>query len=114
MQKFKSHKIPGIDKNICCAEQVIAYNYLFSWCLNDHDKSYALDHIQKELSAKAAGTYNELYHPIHPEKPGRYDYDLVYHFILQSWDRYIENNKPIFGDYSKLATIIYSDHYKAA
>lgn len=42
---FKSHKLPGIDKGVCCAEQVIAYNYLFSWTLNDHDKNKALDHI---------------------------------------------------------------------
>lgn len=29
--KIKTHKIPGIDKSTCTAEQKIAYNYAFSY-----------------------------------------------------------------------------------
>ena len=110
---FKSHKIRGIDKSVCNKEQVFAYNYLWHWTFNDHDKGYALSCIQQELAAKANGTYGELYTPIHPWKPGGCDYDLVYHYVLQSWDRYAAN-KQIFSDYAELAKVIYSDDFQEA
>ena len=108
---YKSHKIRGIEKAICNAEQKIAYNYLFSWATGTHEKNYALSCIQRELSAKANGTYNELYNPLHPAI-GNYDYDLVYHYILQSWDRYIEQGKPIFASYESIGRVVYSDYFK--
>lgn len=34
---MKTHKIRGIDKAICTAEQKLAYNFVWSWSLNsDH------------------------------------------------------------------------------
>ena len=111
---FKAHKIPGIDLKVCCKEQKVAYNYLFSWSINEHNKDYILDCIQKELASKAAGTYNELYKPFHTWKPGGVDYDLVYHYILESYDRYIATNHKIFGSYSELSSVIYSDYFQAA
>ena len=31
MQNMKMHKIPSVSKEICAAEQKIAYNYAFQW-----------------------------------------------------------------------------------
>lgn len=104
---FKPHKIPNIDKNICNKEQVIAYNYLFSWTLNEHEKTEVLKYLYKELSAKQNGTYNELFHPIHPIKKENIDYMLVYEYIVASYDRYKETNCKIFTDYRDLASYIY-------
>lgn len=104
---FKSHKIPGIDKEVCNKEQKIAYNYLFSWTLNDHEKNYALSCIKKELKSKQAGTYNELYKPIHPYKPGGVNYLLVFYYIVSAYERYKKLNSPIFSNYRDLASVIY-------
>lgn len=109
MRKFKPHKIRNVDINICCKEQVAAYNYLFSWTLNDHDKSKALAYIQKELQAKNNGTYEEQYHPVHSYKRQNIDYDLVYILVLRHWDRYIENGKKIFSNYEDLGKMLYME-----
>lgn len=111
---FKAHKIPNIDISVCCKEQVIAYNYLFNWSINERNKNYTLNCIQKELASKAAGTYNELYKPFKKWTPGGVDYDLVYHYILQSYDRYIKTKRRILSSYEELASVIYSDFYKIA
>lgn len=115
MDNYKKHKIPGYDiaPAVCCKEQVFAYNYLFSWTLNEHEKDYALSCIKRELDTKAAGTYNEIYKPFHPWKKGGADYMLVYQYIISSWDRYTSGDNitgrknPIFSDYATLASVIY-------
>ena len=40
---MKKYKIRNVDIEVCSAEQKIAYNYLFSWTLNKHDKEYAYE-----------------------------------------------------------------------
>ena len=42
----KVHKRPNVNIEICNAEQKIAYNYLFSWTLNKHDKEYAYECVK--------------------------------------------------------------------
>ena len=110
----KKHKIAGYDINICCKEQVIAYNYLFSFSINNwRKKEDDLLYIKKELEAKDNGTYEELYHPIHPFKKGGCNYMLVYDYIVSSWDRYASTENatgrkyPIFSNYEDLASVIY-------
>lgn len=93
---FKPHKIPGIDKNICNAEQKIAYNYLFANA-KTAPRHKALDIIQRSL---AAGTIN----------PKKYDIDLIYHYILQSIERYVNyNNSGILTSYAEIGKVIFSD-----
>lgn len=94
---FKPHKIPNIDKNICNKEQVIAYNYLFSRALSNTDKNTVLNNIQKELCEKSKSKNSCL------------DYDLIYHYILQSYDRYKNAKYHIFSNYETLSSVIYSD-----
>lgn len=104
--KFRSHKIPGIAKSICNAEQVIAYNFLFQWTLNDHEKNYALSCIQNALIREQETRFK------------KYDIDLIYHYVLQSYDRYNADRSPynnmtkVFSSYEELAKVIYSDYFK--
>ena len=95
--RFKPHKIPGIDKNICNAEQKIAYNFLFIWAdgCTGNDKNYSLNCIQRSLSEGQKTTFK------------RYDVDLIYHYIVSSWDRYKNSKYHIFSSYTDLASIIY-------
>ena len=109
---FKPHKIPSVNISICCKEQKIAYNYLFSWAINFRTKDYVLSCIQAELASKAAGTYEKDYKPLYTWTPGGVDYDLVYHYILQSFDRYTAKSPKIFTSYAEIASVIYSDVFK--
>ena len=103
INNFKSHKIPGVAKNVCCCEQKIAYNFLFSWAWNSYEtKSKILSLIQNDLIREKDGKFK------------KYDIDLIYHYVLQSYDRYITGHDHIFTSYEALAAVIYSDIYKAA
>ena len=46
---MKTHKIKGINIEVCNAEQKIAYNFLFSWTLNKHDKEYAYKCVKEAI-----------------------------------------------------------------
>jgi len=97
MKAFKSHKINGIDKNICNAEQKIAYNYLFAYA-KTATKNKALDIIQKSLAAGQS------------VDPKKYDIDLIYHYVLQSIDRYQNyNNSGILTSYAEIGKVIFSE-----
>ena len=98
-KRFKSHKIRNVDLSVCNCEQKIAYNYLFSWTINERDKTYILSCIQSDLSRRS--------------DMDKYDKDLIYHYILQNFSRYIEAGRPIFGDFESLGKFIKSDFYKA-
>ena len=90
---FKPHKIPNVDVNICNCEQKIAYNYLFANC--DIPKEKALDIIQNRLSR------NE-------KVKNKYDIDLIYHYVLSSFDRYMKyNNSHILTSYAEIGSVIY-------
>ena len=103
MKNFKPHKIPGVEKSVCCAEQKIADNLLFMWAKGStgNEKTYSLSCIQNQLAREKDTTFK------------RFDIDLVYHYILQSWDRYRNAECYIFTSYEDLASVIYSDCFKA-
>ena len=87
------HKIRNIDINICNCEQKIAYNYLFANC--DIPKDKALNIIQFSL-ARTPGIYK------------KYDIDLIYHYVLSSFDRYINyNHSHILTSYEEIGKVIY-------
>ncbi len=101
MYKFKAHTIPGIKKAVCTAEQKIAYNLLFSH--HDITKHNALDLMQRDLIRNQHTTLK------------KYDIDLIYHYILQSYDRYMKHNRTgILWSYEEIGATIFSDVFKAA
>lgn len=94
---FYPHKIRSIDIDTCNCEQKIAYNYLFSY--SDIAKHKALDIIQKSLATE-----------INRKK---YDIDLIYHYILSSYDRFMQYNKShILTSYLEIGSVIYWDQNK--
>lgn len=96
INNFKPHKIPGIEKSVCNAEQKIAYNFLFA--RHDTPKYKALDMIQKALAAGKETNFK------------KYDIDLIYHYVLQSYERYMTHNKTgILWSYSEIGNVINSD-----
>lgn len=96
IDNFKPHAIPSIKKTVCNAEQKIAYNFLFA--RHDTPKNKALDTIQKSLAAGKETNFK------------KYDIDLIYHYILQSYDRYMKyNSTGILWNYEEIGSVIYSD-----
>lgn len=101
------HKIRNVDKNICCCEQKIAYNYLFAHSNYSHLKSkhinicfdyYTerknnLDFIKKDLLR-------------HNEIIKKYDIDLIFHIILFNYDKYVFNDTHIFTTYEEIGNFL--------
>lgn len=89
---FTPHKIRNIDKSICNCEQKIAYNYLSSYY--DMTKSDFLDFCQKSLARQKENQMK------------KYDIDLIYHYLLNSYNKYITAGHPILTSYEAIGEII--------
>ena len=103
LDNFKVHYIPGVAANVCNAEQKVAYNLLFAHLdILRNNRNTALDLIQKNLSRAPHIYYKNL------------DIDLIYHYVLQSIDRYAAHNRSgILTSYEEIGKIIYSDVFNA-
>jgi hypothetical protein len=88
------HKIKNVDIDVCCCEQKIAYNYLFSWTFNEHDKIFALQCIKEDLKRRKDTDMK------------RYDTEYIYELIEKNYDKYINEHTPIFGDYTDLGKFV--------
>ena len=100
---LKTHKIPGIEKAICTAEQKICYNFCFSWTINPHEKDYVVACIKKQIQGEKDGTITSI-HPINWDK---YNTDLIIELINMHFERYAETNQKIFSDYESLGKFFY-------
>lgn len=98
---FKVHKIKGIDKNICCCEQKIAYNYAFSYygmakrCIKpdmpEFNKSASFVEIENLV----------LKNILRNEKMKKYNIDAIMIAFRNGFRRYC-NNYFIASDYESI------------
>ena len=99
---MKKHKIRNVDIEVCCAEQKIASNFLFSWGLNKHDKDYACECVKRAIYEEMNGT-RQCFHPTDWTK---YDYEYIIELFCASYDKYIEANTPIFTSYEQIGSFV--------
>ena len=95
---MKTHKIKGINIEVCNAEQKIAYNFLFSWTLNKHDKDYAYKCVKESI-------YEEMEEKrvcVHPTNWKRYNVEYILELFHNYYDKYIEAGTPIFSSYEAI------------
>ena len=95
---MKTHKIKGINIEVCNAEQKIAYNYLFSWTLNKHDKDYAYKCVKESIYEEMEGKRV----CIHPTNWKKYNVDYILELFYRNYDKYIEAGTPIFSSYEAI------------
>ena len=89
------HKIRNVDIEICCAEQKIAYNYLFAYasCVMNNDAiSYVKMIVHKDIYRRNDMT--------------RYDRQYIFELFCDNLQKYIDNKMPIFGNYKDLGNFI--------
>ena len=95
---MKTHKIKGINIEVCNAEQKIAYNFLFSWTLNKHDKDYAYKCVKESIYEEMEGKRV----CIHPTNWKKYNVDYILELFYRNYDKYIEAGTPIFSSYEAI------------
>ena len=94
---MEKHKIRNIDIDICCCEEKATYNLLFNWCLNEHDKNDVLKYVKDDIKRQSEGKV------IYPNKDyKKYDTDYIYDLFVNNYDRYKNENCPIFGTYEAI------------
>lgn len=79
---MKYHKIKGVDKSVCTAEQKIAYNLAFA------NREYVIRAGYD--TATAANKIVELYKSGYDYKPGKYDIDAIFSALLAGLKNYCE------------------------
>lgn len=67
MNITKLHKIPGVDKNVCTAEQVVAYNFVQTY--------------RRVWSAEQIAEYAKKYMAENPRNFSRFDRGAIYDLI---------------------------------
>ena len=95
---MKTHKIKGINIEVCNAEQKIAYNFLFSWTLNKHDKDYVYKCVKESIYEEMEGKRV----CIHPTNWKRYNVEYILELFHNYYDKYIEAGTPIFSSYEAI------------
>ena len=90
-------KIPNIDKEVCTAEQKIAYNFAFRY--REFDGNKELFDLLQVVTAEIKG--NE-------QITKRYDIDSIIHCLRNGYIEYRKNNPAILTDYETIGKVFYS------
>ena len=88
---MEKHKIRNIDIDICCCEQKIAYNYLFSYVtcgMSENDIRWAKRIVYKDIYAR--------------KDMKRYYREYIFELFCDNLQKYIDENTPIFGTYEAI------------
>ena len=90
-------KIPNVEKDICTAEQMIAYNFAFRY--RDFDGNAELiDLIQVVVNDIKSNT----------KMMKRYDIDSIIHCFRNGYIEYRKNYPAILSDYKTIGKVFYS------
>ncbi len=90
-------KIPNIDKEVCTAEQKIAYNFAFRY--REFDGNKELFDLLQVVTAEIKG--NE-------QITKRYDIDSIIHCLRNGYIEYRKNHPAILTDYETIGKVFYS------
>ena len=84
-----AHKIPGVSKIICTAEQMITYNYCRDYYNLNGGKDLAMMHCRSN------------------SKLNRYDKELICNLIETRFDDYCISRGPIFSSYEQVGNFFF-------
>ena len=90
--KIKTHKIYGVPKAICTAEQMIAYNLTFAY----HDLfkaeflSLPTEAAKSQAIADMRNKWLKWYRNAYTYKPGKYNEDAIFIALNNGIRRYME------------------------
>lgn len=90
---MKFHKIRGVEKTVCTAEQKIAYNYAFAdydWAMRSNLEFWQyLDKVAERIKNNA-------------EIMKKYDIDAIIHCLRQGFINYCKSKYHVLGSYKEI------------
>lgn len=90
-------KIPNVEKDVCTAEQKIAYNFAFRY--RDFDGNKELIDLLQVVTADIRNNEKMM---------RRYDIDTIIHCFRNGYIEYRKNYPAIITDYKTIGKIFYS------
>lgn len=90
-------KIPNIEKEVCTAEQKIAYNFAFRY--RDFDGNKELIDLLQVVVAEIKGNEKMMQ---------RYDIDSIIHCLRNGYIEYRKNHPAILTDYETIGKVFYT------
>ena len=115
MPRFHLHKIRNIPRDVCTAEQKIAYNLAFR-CHISYQEEY--NRVKKDGTAAAlsAGVYEMIariirdYQAAYTFTPGKYDLDAIHHALHVGLKSYMDNPQiyTTFAEIGEAFPILYT------
>lgn len=108
--KLQYHKIRGVEKAICTAEQKIAYNMAWriygdvrfakSW--QQYDSGNVPAFLQNEWESKAIRDYFTTWRRDYNKASAYYDKDAIFCALRAGLHGYITNHGPILTSYEEI------------
>ena len=90
-------KIPNVEKDVCTAEQKIAYNFAFRY--RDFDGGKELVDLLHVVAADIKSNEKMML---------RYDIDSIIHCLRNGYIEYRKNYPAIITDYKTIGKVFYS------
>lgn len=108
--KLKYHKIRGVDKSVCTAEQKIAYNMAwriygdvrFAKLWQQYDSGNVPTFLQDDWESKAIRDYLAIWRRDHAEAAAKYNTDMIFCALRAGLHEYICHHGPIFTTYEEI------------
>lgn len=114
---MKYHKIPKVEKTVCTAEQMIAYNIAFRLHISYADQFKKVNSVnQGGARADCAGLAREglkWYRMSYSYKPGKYDEDAIFSALLAGLYNYLSDFH-IFSSYESIGRAFPAHYLKEA
>lgn len=96
MNKITFKKIPNVSKEICAAEQKIAYNFAFRY--RDFNGQYELIDLIRIVSEDIKSN----------PKLAKYNIDSIIHCFRNGYIEYRKNYPSIIADYETIGKVFFS------
>lgn len=114
---MKYHKIQNVEKSVCTAEQMIAYNIAFRLHISYADEFKKVNAVnQGEARADCVDLAREglkWYRMSYSYNPGKYDEDAIFSALLAGLYDYLSNFR-IFSSYEDIGKAFPAHYLKEA
>lgn len=109
--KLQYHKIRGVDKSVCTAEQKIAYNMAsriygdirFAKVWQQYDSGKVPAFLQNDWESKAIRTYFTTWQRDYNKASAHYNEDAIFSALRAGLHDFICHHGPIFTSYREIA-----------
>ena len=98
--RVKYHKIPKVEKSVCTAEQMIAYNIAWrnQYLLSDYEKAEDKRQWAVDTTKHMMANYRNAY-----DYTDKYNEEAIEYALLHGIENYAGKKCPVFFQYSEVS-----------